>query len=199
MSKHTHHIIGDENGKYRYTGQESNSGASGEPDRTDSRTDDPTTYPYGRTRKTTGIRAGEIIGSRCWHWHGGCLHSMSYNVDWDPNLPYYKAENWYGGDYHDDCGFFAFKHSKDVKKEYRPFGARVYGKIAMWGTVFEHTLGYRAEFARIVAIDEAYIMCGLWDIRSWNLRRKIRKLYNLPASFNGRTTGSEPVNRGSNP
>jgi hypothetical protein len=198
--KYNHHIIGEENGKYRYTGSESYSSATGQSNSTDSRANGATTNKKSRASKATRIRAGEIIAWRCWDWRDGALRSMSFTMTWDPTYPYHKAVNWYGGEYGDHCGFFAFKTLKDTQAEYRPYYGRVYGRVALWGQVFEHTLGYRAEYARIVSIDHA--RSGILDIISWEswfIKHKIRKTYNIPASFNGRTAASEAVNRGSNP
>jgi hypothetical protein len=115
-----------------------------------------------------GIRAGEIIAYRAWSVLNGKLRSMAAEFDWEPNgLPlWYKwiASNktkidWRPVPYQSPngvdeemAGFHAFKSVRDVEFEYRPCDADdavVYGQVKLWGTVYEHQFGYRAEFAKV--------------------------------------------------
>jgi hypothetical protein len=51
------------------------------------------------------------------------------------------------------AGFHAFKSMRDVEFEYRPCDADdavVYGQVKLWGTVYEHPYGYRAEFRTLM-------------------------------------------------
>lgn len=115
-----------------------------------------------------GIRAGEIIAYRAWSVLNGKLRSMAAEFDWEPNgIPLwykrivssrtrmdwppvpYKSPN---GVHEESAGFHAFKSMRDVEFEYVPCDADdavVYGQVKLWGTVYEHQFGYRAEYARI--------------------------------------------------
>lgn len=53
---------------------------------------------------------------------------------------------------------------------------RVGGRVALSGRVVEHERGYRAEFARIVAIDKVY---AIPPPISWLVRRRLRRIYGL--------------------
>lgn len=123
-----------------------------------------------RTLEDAGIRAGEIIAYRAWSVLNGRLRSMAAEFDWEPNgLPvFYKrivsSEKWLPVPYQSPngvdqemAGFHAFKSMRDVKFEYAPCDADdavVYGQVKLWGTVYEHQFGYRAEYARVHALIE---------------------------------------------
>jgi hypothetical protein len=127
-----------------------------------------------RAVDNAGIRAGEIIAFRAWSVLNGKLRSMAAEFDWEPNgIPLwhkrmvsdqpktvdqpavpYKSPN---GVDEEMAGFHAFKSMRDVKFEYPPCDADdavVYGQVKLWGTVYEHQYGYRAEYARVHALME---------------------------------------------
>ena len=125
-----------------------------------------------RAVEDAGIRAGEIIAYRAWSVLNGKLRSMAAEFDWEPNgIPlWYKrivssktkmdwppvpfqSPNGVGG----MAGFHAFKSMRDVEFEYRPCDADdavVYGQVKLWGTVYEHQFGYRAEYAKVHTLIE---------------------------------------------
>lgn len=97
-----------------------------------------------------GIKLGEIIGWRGWRLtFEGFLHSMSADVLWAPGEPMHgNVKAWT-----DHNGVYAYKHARDFLKKHSS-GLAVYGKVAMWGRVIEHELGYRAEWAKIIHLEE---------------------------------------------
>jgi hypothetical protein len=120
-----------------------------------------------------GIRAGEIIAYRAWSVLNGKLRSMAAEFDWEPNgIPLwhqwmtssetemdrphvpYQSPNRVGEEV---AGFHAFKSMRDVEFEYAPCDADdavAYGQVKLWGTVYEHQFGYRAEYAKVFTLME---------------------------------------------
>jgi hypothetical protein len=101
----------------------------------------------------TGIKLGEIIGYRAWLVNKKMeLKSIYAKYTWKPG-PQTAAE--LSPDY--ASGFFAFKKIESAEKTYQCYhyyDPVVFGEIAMWGTVYEHKFGYRAEHARITKLTE---------------------------------------------
>lgn len=55
-----------------------------------------------------------------------------------------------------DIGIHAFKLQRHALKFASEWGgALVWGRVHLWGDIVEHEIGYRAEYARIFAIDGA--------------------------------------------
>ena len=126
-----------------------------------------------RAVEDAAIRAGEIIAYRAWSVLNGKLRSMAAEFDWEPNgIPlWYKrivssktkmdrppvpfqSPNGVDGEM---AGFHAFKSMRDVEFEYVPCDADdavVYGQVKLWGTVYEHQFGYRAEYAKVHTLIE---------------------------------------------
>jgi len=121
-----------------------------------------------RAVKDAGIRAGEIIAYRAWSVLNGKLRSMAAEFDWEPNgIPLWRGwivsnkanMEWPPVPYQSPngvdeefAGFHAFKSMSNVELEYAPCDADdavVYGQVKLWGTVYEHEFGYRAEYAKI--------------------------------------------------
>lgn len=109
-----------------------------------------------------GIRAGEIVGYRAWRLPNPdepYLYSITLNFRWErENGPARQngrkptSKLFDGGQY--TRGYYAFKSPTVVKWQYHnPYTSFVVGRVHLWGIVIEHEFGYRAEFARIVAID----------------------------------------------
>lgn len=99
--------------------------------------------------KSGDIRLGEIIGWRGWRVTAdGLLRSMSVDVLWAPGEPM-KGDVKGGADH---CGIYSYKSGSDFLKKHR-YDLDVIGRVAMWGRVIEHELGYRAEFAKIIALE----------------------------------------------
>ena len=137
----------------------------------------PSVFAYSESTPTfedAGIRAGEIIGYRAWYVgrleynhrreysydEGNILRSVAANYNWQPDD--YHSPN--GADPH-SAGFHAFKTMEHVKAEYSMACyntlAIVYGEIKLWGTVYEHQYGYRAEYARVHRLTEIKLFPGL--------------------------------------
>lgn len=99
--------------------------------------------------KTEGFRCGEILAWRGWRvTEQGFLRSMSANVVWGPGEPMDgKTKST-----EEHCGVYAYKKLRDFLSQVSD-GLDVYGQVALWGDVIEHELGYRAEWAKIVSIE----------------------------------------------
>jgi len=103
---------------------------------------------------------GEIIGYRAWRvwWERpdkpflGALHRTVYWMPGEPMQGSLHAD--------DNGGVFAYKLSGLVMGHLAETRAgqkgQIYalGTVKMWGTVYEHEYGYRAEFAKVVGIDD---------------------------------------------
>ncbi len=119
-----------------------------------------------------GIRAGEIEGFRAWLIGGRSrttLNSIVALHEW----PSDGIMRGMPGD-HDGMGVHAFKTESEAQQQYSAMDKPMaFGRVAMWGEIVEHEDGYRAEFAKITAIDSVQ---GVW--LSWTLRR-LRRHYGL--------------------
>ncbi len=108
------------------------------------------------TVEDAGIRAGEIIAYRAWRLRGGYLHSMFVEgYRWNPQATEHADRT----SVNIGLGLHAFKELDRAMDEYGFYSypgaiAVVYGEVALWGTVYEHEEGYRAEYARITKIIE---------------------------------------------
>lgn len=99
--------------------------------------------------KIDGIKLGEIIAFRGWRVTAqGFLRSMSADVIWGPGEPMEgKTESK-----REHNGVYAYKTARDFLKEHAT-DLDVYGKVALWGDIIEHELGYRAQFAKVVSLE----------------------------------------------
>src|SRR5262245_47544762 len=99
-----------------------------------------------------------LIGFRQWRLHGGVLHSMWADDPWAEGLRRARcrascAHRLGLADAPDpSCGCGVHAWHRPV-----PLGASatrdlVAGAVALWGAIEIHTMGMRAEFARIVAL-----------------------------------------------
>ena len=177
-----HHMIGDENGRYRHTGKKAHGRSAGQPDSSPGGADPAATGNEAGGSLSSGIRAGEIIAYRAWGIiqegeYKGYLGSMVVPYLWLPN-----AINKSGGrpnpalantkDYTtmwcsetlESDGFYAFKTIEKAGKEYSEGDAVVLGKVALWGNVIEFTEGYRAEYAKIISIDKVKARWVKWRL-----------------------------------
>lgn len=103
----------------------------------------------------TGIRAGEIIGWRVWLLNRSRmrLQSILLEFEWDPEWTSEETRPIEGSH---GCGFHAWKEFDDAAN-YRDSLGRynlnthdgIIGQVKLWGTVLEHELGYRAQFAKV--------------------------------------------------
>ena len=143
-----------------------------------------------------GIRAGEIIAYRAWSVLNGKLRSMAAEFDWEPDgIPLWhqwmvpgksgmdrptvphQSPNGVGEEM---AGFHAFKSMRDVEFEYAPCDADdavVYGQVKLWGTVYEHQFGYRAEYAKIHTLTEYRSLRRYHDAQE--VLQSLREAYGL--------------------
>lgn len=143
---------------------------------------------FGTFRNTSlfadaGIRAGEIIGYRAWRLYdpefafSKLLVSAVQEYYWHPHEtpPAVNfAEAW--------GGFYAFKTMDRIKEEMRGWGNKyfpmVLGSVYMWGTVYEHSQGYRSEYAYPRSFDLVTGYQNFWS-ELWHGEhlKRLRKLY----------------------
>ena len=93
-----------------------------------------------------------IIGHRVWRWDAAGLKSLN-GKPWSPRQP--LAAKCGAGNAHDadepphlecTCGVYAAKNIEHLRQlGYEGRGIR--GEVHLWGTVVEHELGWRAQFA----------------------------------------------------
>jgi hypothetical protein len=93
-----------------------------------------------------------IIGHRVWRWDAAGLKSLN-GKPWSPRQP--LAAKCGAGNAHDahepphldcTCGVYAAKNIEHLRQlGYEGRGIR--GEVHLWGTVQEHELGWRAQFA----------------------------------------------------
>lgn len=104
------------------------------------------------TFEDLGIKAGEVTGYRCWFLDplDGLLHSCIYaDFIWKP------GETQEGNPSDGHAGIYAYKSVLDLHNYGSPDAMHVSGTIDMWGEVYEHTRGYRAQYAAIASIDDS--------------------------------------------
>lgn len=108
--------------------------------------------------KNTGIRVGEILGWRGWRAQDGFLRSTAKECIWSPSEPMRAVDKTDGNSFSvGEYGLYAFKTESEFLtffwKEYKSTeGIFLYGKVHLWGHIFEHELGYRAEFAKVLSL-----------------------------------------------
>jgi hypothetical protein len=102
------------------------------------------------------IQVGEIIAWREWRYRIKPLRllSLSFNRDWPLDRPMEGDPDGY------HMGIFALKTRPErwawsyIESAGHQDGF-VIGRVALWGIVWEHELGYRAQYARPVLFEEA--------------------------------------------
>jgi hypothetical protein len=99
-----------------------------------------------------GITVGEITAFRVWRYRRGFLFSMAADAGWAPGEP---MRGDVSGGY---LGVHAWKSMAEAITYGggHTFGGEpvVLGRVALWGEVIEHERGYRAECAKITALDD---------------------------------------------
>jgi hypothetical protein len=113
--------------------------------------------------------------------------------------PSLTAANHYGV----GCGIYAYKTMGDLAWDFSPPGLSrhdptmvgawntlIWGKVLLWGTVYEHDHGYRAEFARV---EELVVIDGLGDLggRAPARAAKLAEFYGVPLNTLPRVTRLE--------
>lgn len=114
-----------------------------------------TDYADCKPLKTEGFKLGEIIAFRGWKvTDAGFLRSMSADVIWGPGEPM-EGKTKSTAEHN---GVYAYKTARDFLKSHGS-DLDVYGKVALWGDIIEHELGYRAQFAKVISL-EHYLKLG---------------------------------------
>lgn len=140
--------------------------------------------------ENAGMKVEDLIGWRIWRFQGGELCSYAIPCLWQPGIPATGNPTDHGCE-----GVWAFKdkRSAEAKARQAKYGGHtqwVWGSVRLWGSVVEHTEGYRAENARIVSID------GCVGVTSEQMGKLLRD-YGLSARSknvvvnSGKWTGSE--------
>jgi hypothetical protein len=118
----------------------------------------PSLYPSSRPIKHSGIVAGEVTGWRSWRLKpDGFLYSMTNETKWVPGRPVSGIIDEY-------LGVHSWREEQSLRNYINdwapmPLETIVLGTIAMWGEVVEHKLGYRAEYAKVLAIKSMVQQC----------------------------------------
>jgi hypothetical protein len=133
-----------------------------------------------------GIRAGEVIGLRAWRVRGERLFSVYVDAEWHP------GEVMHGDPEVRSKGVHAFSRwnmlqyylaEKRVEIRFSSFDLDqpvfVVGTVALWGEIFEHEFGWRAEFAKIAGLG------GLTapDHDNKQLLEQLRRRYGMEGSL----------------
>ena len=120
-----------------------------------------------------GIRAGEVTAYRCWKLaEDGFLHSVVYDdFVWKPN------ETAEGNPVIQGAGIYAYKSVLLLHNYGSVEKGTVTGTVDLWGDVYEHEHGYRAQYAQVSSIDESpyYDAPALRKLYGLNKRRKKKK------------------------
>jgi hypothetical protein len=104
-----------------------------------------------RSAASPSIEVGQITAWRIWRLgKDGVVYSPIVNLPWWPgevmrSCPHPRS----------DDGIYASKVRPDLiwPPSSRASWPLVIGRVLLWGTIFEHTKGYRAENARILSFD----------------------------------------------
>lgn len=114
---------------------------------------------YATADLPTETAFGEIEAYRVWRvTPDEHLKSASAEIMWFPGIPMHaNSSREYGGGSDNwitsDLGIHAFKAPYEALKYAAGNGSPwAYGKVKMWGTVIEHDLGYRAEYASVFSL-----------------------------------------------
>lgn len=102
------------------------------------------------------LEVGEIIAWREWRYRlkPVRLLSLSYRLVWPPDRPMHSNP---------DCSYYGIFGLKERPERWGwshiqsagPGDGHVLGQVALWGVVWEHERGYRAQYARPVKFVEA--------------------------------------------
>lgn len=112
------------------------------------------TFSPHRAFENAGFRTGEIIAHRAWlRNQEGLLESMGQNVIWHDRYMHGHPDEY-------DSGVHAFKTKDIVHMEYGDVADVVIGRVKLWGVVYEHDLGYRAEHGKMIALDSISLRVG---------------------------------------
>ena len=153
------------------------------------------------TIQDTGVEVGEVTAYRCWKidYDTGLLRSIVVDEIWEPGVPMQGKPSV------PDRGVHAFKSEllayHQYGRERRAMDPVVWGTINLWGKIYQHSDGYRAEFGipyeihgfwpetwdGVIRNYDAYFDRDIWASREAIARTfdRLRGLYNhagmLPA------------------
>lgn len=163
-------------GKYRQALAKTNGGASNRAGGTAPRGTGGEASTGARTDALprSGLEAGEIIAWRLWASDDANLLMSVAAVNGNKRTVWPPGEPMTGnpGD-HDKVGVHAWKTKRSAFDHLNQGGGGVIGRVALWGEVVEHELGYRAEFGKVLSID--YV--DVWNIPDENKRIKNQLCY----------------------
>lgn len=92
---------------------------------------------------------------------------MSANAVWAPGEPM-EGKTKSTSEHN---GVYAYKTAKDFLTNHAE-ALHVYGRVALWGDIIEHELGYRAQFAKIISLDRYLTRRAPYKIPIKELRQK---------------------------
>lgn len=124
------------------------------------------------------ILHGEIIAWRAWTYdhETQLLRSWMSDAIWPTDEPLFapSVSERFGN------GIHAFKTRRQAERFCS--GIMIYGSVKLWGSVIEHTQGYKAEFAQVNSIDYVsswHVKKSLLPFAGWRVRRQLRRAYGL--------------------
>lgn len=117
-----------------------------------------------------GIKAGEVTAYRCWKLGAdGLLRSVVYDeYIW---LPGAIAE---GDPSMRDAGIYAYKSVLLLHNYGSVENGTITGTVDLWGEIYEHKHGYRAQYAAIASIDDSPYYDAAAIRKRYGLKQKRR-------------------------
>ena len=151
-----------------------------------------------------GIRAGEIVGQRCWRYDGHRLYSV-YRTEyrWEPGEPM-KGLNLRPGVHAFKHQISSYLYAIESAGGYLsfPFSSPdemfIVGTVSMWGEVMEHTGGWRSEYAKVRTIDNAFSLSNFFlsnDHMREGLLRMLRRQYKVGVDRDAWTGDFDDIRR----
>lgn len=131
-------------------------------------------YDTSKPLENTGIKIGEITAYRMWNVKGDYLESFSRERIWAPDEPMQGVPSDFGDD-----GIWAFKEKSRALEKMLKSGFCAYGSVHLWGKIVEQTLGYRAEYAKIISLDAINSDRRISKHEEETLLKRLRERYNL--------------------
>ena len=124
-----------------------------------------------------GIKVEDLVGWRIWGLTlTGMLKSYARLNVWLPG----EIMEGVPGDY-DSKGVWAFRERGPAEAKLHANPAHVLGRVKLWGQVVEHQDGFRAQFARIVALDAVNLPGQYpWSLENERALAWLRKTYGVP-------------------
>lgn len=132
--------------------------------------------PEQVARDGAGIELGETEAWRAWRIKDGMLRSVAVEKVWVPDVPMEAKLDKNGLVFGVHCCRDEAAAKEMARQGCYPHGA--WGRVLLWGRIVEGTVGYRAQYARIISIagttDEYRIEHGFWAGRRL---KKLRRYY----------------------